>query len=94
MEWSAAQGLGSELTNAFRNGTFNLVFRHRYEFADDDGFEKNANVSTLRTRLLYSTAPVRDFALTVNLDNVSTIGPRDYNSTRNGKTDYPIIPDP
>ena len=89
-----AQGVGTEISRAFRDGEFSLDFRYRYEFADDEGFERHANASTLRTRLAYTSAAVRGFALTLNVDDVHAVGADNYNSTRNGKTDHPVIPDP
>ncbi len=55
---------------------------------------KNANASTLRTRLVYKSGEWRDLFITVNMDDVRTLLVNDYNSTRNGQTQYPIVADP
>ena len=89
-----AQGVGTEISRAFRDGEFSLDFRYRYEFVDQAGFPEDANASTLQTRLAYTSAPLRGFALTLNVDNVHAIGADDYNSTRNGKTRFPRVADP
>jgi len=91
---AGAQNLGTDIAQALKEGAFGLDLRYRYEFVDDEGFDRNANASTLRTRLAYTSAPVRGFAVTLNLDDVHVIGPDNYNSTRNAKTQYPLIPDP
>lgn len=95
--WAAdagAQNSGAELAQALRDGTFDLNFRYRYEFVDQADFARDANASTLWTRLIYESAAFRGFAVTLNLDDVHTIGANNYNSTRNGKIDYPLAPDP
>jgi hypothetical protein len=95
-----AESISSELANAFTSGSFNVNFRYRYEFVDRElnllgnPFEKNANASTLRTRLVYKSGEFKNTFLTLNMDNVSTIIANDYNSTRNGKTEYPAVADP
>jgi hypothetical protein len=56
--------------------------------------DKDANASTLRTRLVYKSAEFKDVFLTLNMDDVRPIVSTDFNDTRNGKTQYPIVPDP
>jgi len=80
--------------DAFRNGKFNIAFRYRFELVDQDGIGNNANASTLRTRLTYKTAPFRDWALLVEADDVRPVFGRDFNDTRNGRTNYPVVADP
>jgi len=91
---TGAQNVGSEISQALRDGEFGLDLRYRYEFVDDAGFGDNANASTLRTRLAYSSASFRGFTVDLNLDDVHIIGADNYNSTRNAKTQYPPVPDP
>jgi hypothetical protein len=95
-----AESTSTELANAFTNGSFNLNFRYRYEFVDQElnalgqPFQNDANASTLRTRLVYTSGSFMDTFLTLNMDNVTAIVADDYNSTRNGKTQYPVVADP
>jgi hypothetical protein len=97
---AGAENLGTQLTDAFKEGSFDLAFRYRYEFVNEDSFgpldpvTKNANASTLRTRLVYKTAPLFDTYLTVNMDDVRPVIGSDFNDTRNGKSQYPIVADP
>ena len=92
---SFAVDVGEELANMFKNGDFDVNFRYRYEWVDqDDNGKKSGNASTLRTRLVFKTAKWNDFDVTINMDDVRTIVADDYNSTRNGKTQYQTIADP
>jgi len=84
----------SDLQNAINNGTTDLNFRYRYELVDQDGIDKNAHASTLRTRLGFTSADFNGFYLKLEADNVSVVGNDLYNSTANQKTQYPVVADP
>jgi hypothetical protein len=75
-------------------GKVNFDFRYRYEFVDQDGIDKDAGASTLRSRLTYQSAELRGISFLAEFDNVSVIGSERYNSTENGKTQYPVVADP
>ena len=75
-------------------GTAAVDFRYRYETVDEDSFDDNAKGGTLRSRLTLTTATLQGFSSQLEADNVSNVGPDDYNSTENGKTEYPVIADP
>jgi len=97
MAWapaSLAENFGEELANMFTNGEFDVNFRYRYEFVDSDTALKNANASTLRTRLVFKTAKWNDFDVTINMDDVRPIVGHNFNDTRNGKTQYSVVADP
>jgi hypothetical protein len=100
---AAAEGPGENIAEAFKDGEFDVNFRYRYEFVDRDTprpglaadpVTKNANASTIRTRLVYKTAEWRKLFATVNMDDVRTVFVNDYNSTRNGQTQYAAVADP
>ena len=95
----AGQALGDEawtgdLNKMVTEGKINFDFRYRYEFVDQDGIDKDAGASTLRSRLTYQSADFRGFSFLTEFDNVSVIGSERYNSTENGKTQYPVVADP
>ena len=73
---------------------FDVNFRYRYEFVDQDGFTKDAHASTLRTRLAYQSRYFSNFGFLVEFDDVRSVGNDLYNSTRNGNTSRPIVADP
>jgi hypothetical protein len=90
----AGQGWGDQLSSMVKDGTASVDFRYRYEGVDEDGFANDAKASTLRTRLSLASAPLNGFSALLEMDDVRTIGPSDYNSTVNGKTQYPVVADP
>lgn len=84
----------SSIAQAFRDGAFDLALQYRYEHVDQAGFDANANASVLRTRLTYETARLHGFSLTLEVDDLRAIGADSFNSTRNGKTELPLVVDP
>lgn len=68
--------------------------RYRFENVDQDGIAKDANASTLRTKLGYKTGKLHDFSATLEFENVTDIGNDAFNDTVNGKTQYPVVADP
>ena len=89
-----AEGLTEELSKAVTDGSVKLDLRYRFENVDQDGKDKEANASTLRSRVTVQTAAVRGFTAGAEFDNVSEIGNDDYNSTANGNTARPVVADP
>jgi hypothetical protein len=87
---SAASSLGDWLAD----GTPVIDARARYEGVDDKSKTLFANAATLRLRLGYESAVWHGVAFAVDFDEVLDLGTTDHNSTRNGKTAYPTIPDP
>lgn len=80
---------------ALTGGKVHFDFRYRYEQVDQEGFEDDAYASTLRTRLNYTTAEWYGLTAMLEAANVLVVGQYDlYNSTTNGATDRPTVPDP
>lgn len=68
--------------------------RARYENVDDASkTPADATAGTLRARLGYETGAWNGLSLQADFDQIWLIG-GNYNSTRNGKTAYPVIADP
>jgi hypothetical protein len=82
------------LNKAVKEGSVKLDFRYRYEHVDQDGFDKEANASTLRSRLTLASGTVWGLSALAEIDNISNIGNDLYNSTENGKVQYPVVADP
>ncbi|MDE2488835.1 MAG: hypothetical protein KGO51_15695 [Alphaproteobacteria bacterium] len=75
------------------DGQWILDARLRSESVSQDGLPKDAEALTLRTRLGYETPAWKGLrALVEGEDVAALVG--DYNSTLNGKTAYPVVPDP
>jgi hypothetical protein len=50
---TAEDTTATDLSSMVTDGKVNFDFRYRYEFVDQDGIDKDANASTLRSRLSY-----------------------------------------
>lgn len=75
------------------HGDVILDARLRYETVSQNGFGKDAQALTLRTRLGYETPAWHGFKALAEGENVVAIADR-YNSTTNRKTTYPTVADP
>ena len=82
------------ISEAVSKGKATLAFRYRFEHVDQVGIPQKAKASTLRTRLGLETAEYRNFKLFLEFNNVSVIGDDEYNSTRNGRVEFPTVADP
>jgi len=92
---SVAASFAEQVADTFKNGEFDVNFRYRYEFVDQDSNgRRDANASTLRTRFVYKTAKWNDFDVTINMDDLRPIVASNFNDTRNGKTQYQTVADP
>ena len=92
---AAAPAAPASIADAITGGKAHLDFRYRFENVDQEPFSKDANASTLRSRLNYQTAEWQGLSAFVEADNVTVIGDDDaYNSTTNGVTDRPTVVDP
>ena len=82
------------LAEALRNGKTDVNARYRFESVDQDGLANDASASTVLGRLTWSSAAWGNVTAGIETDFVGVVGVDDYNSTTNGKTDYPIVADP
>lgn len=87
----AAQGTAPE---ANTDGKISLDLRYRFEYVDEDGFDNTARASLLRSRITMLSPEISGFSAGLEIDDVSNIGVDDYNSTENGKPEFPTIADP
>jgi len=67
--------------------------RLRHEQVDDDALAEDADALTLRTRLGWRSGAVNGFYGVVEVEDVRALVD-DYNSTANGRTQYPVVADP
>jgi len=86
--------LADSFTEALTGGTPKLDMRLRYENVNQDNSLKDAEALTLRTRLGYETGKYQEFKAYVEMENVTAVLDDDYNSTKNGKTQYSTVVDP
>lgn len=82
------------LAAAITGGRADIDLRARYENVDDASKLPIAQAGTLRARLGYETATWNNFQFAFDIDQIWTLGGATYNSTRNGKTVFPVVADP
>ncbi len=82
------------LVDALSNGDTNINVRYRLESVDQDGIDKNATASTVRTKLNYKTGTYKGFSAFAEFEHSFVLGSTHYNNTINGKTQYPVVADP
>ena len=90
----------SSFSEALAAGKTTFTLRYRFETVDQDGFDKDAEASTLRTTLSYGSAPYKGFRFFVEAENVAAVpDDDDYNnagagSLNNRVRDRPVVADP
>jgi len=90
----ADSGIMDDLNKAVSEGSVKFDFRYRLETVDQDGASDDATASTLRSRITFSSGTVKGFSAVAEVDNVSFLGNDSFNSTENGRTQYPVVADP
>jgi hypothetical protein len=84
---------GNSITEALSESTVKVNLRARYEGVDQDGIDKKAAALTLKSRITIATGSYSNFSLGLEVDKVDALVD-DYNSTKNGNTEYPVVVDP
>lgn len=84
----------SDVQNALVQGKTTLSMRYRFERVDQENIDKTASASTLLTRLNYKSANANGFFTVLEVDNVTSLGNENYNSTVNSHSQYPVVADP
>lgn len=74
---------------AIQEGQVNLDLRYRFEYVDQEGFDRDAEASTLRTRLGYRSADLHGFAGHVEFSDTRAVGFDNYQDA-----DTPVVADP
>ncbi|MEM9178265.1 MAG: hypothetical protein AAGA89_01075 [Pseudomonadota bacterium] len=67
--------------------------RLRYEGVDQDGIADTADALTYRLRAGFETGEIADTKFLIEFDHIEDIVD-DFNSTINGKTNFPVVADP
>ncbi|MFQ5660914.1 MAG: hypothetical protein ACE5GZ_10825 [Gammaproteobacteria bacterium] len=85
------------LINALTRGKIDLSLRYRYEHVDDNAAKDEADASTLRTTLGYTTGSFYDVSARILLQDVRDVGLDDFNDATgrpNAKTRFAVVADP
>ncbi|MCY4269683.1 MAG: alginate export family protein [Gammaproteobacteria bacterium] len=91
---ASGQETASSLGDAIANGEVGMVFRYRIETVDQAGFAEDALASVLKSRINFRPQDIGNLGFFFEVDNVSYLGEENFNSTRNGMTQYPLVADP
>ncbi|MDP1930344.1 MAG: hypothetical protein Q8L60_02685 [Gammaproteobacteria bacterium] len=93
---ASAQSLTEDIASMVSGGTTRIAMRYRFEDVEQDNALDNATASTLRTRLTFQSAVVNKFSVAIEVDNILTIGPDDYDSFALDKYrgNHSVIADP
>jgi hypothetical protein len=101
MTFMAASGVAGAATSSFADaltaGEAHVALRYRFEHVDQDNFTEQADASTLRLRLNYTTGEWRKFRMFAEFDYVGEVFVNDFNSgagTSPGRIQYPVVADP
>jgi hypothetical protein len=70
-----------------------LDVRLRLETVDDDAFTRNAEALTLRSRIGWRSGSVGGLYAVIEAEDVRALR-QHYNSTANGRSQYPVVVDP
>lgn len=92
-----AQADSATPVDALVNGDVDLNFRYRFENVDQDGIDKDADASTLKSRLTYTSGNWQGASLKLEFDHVTAVGnDENYRSLRNDvlPTQRPVVADP
>ena len=84
----------TSVSQMFTDGSASTSFRYRYEMVDQDGIDKDAGASTLKSRLTWKSAAYNGFTAGIEVDYVTVIGNESYKTPTNGNAGYPIVADP
>ena len=87
----------ADFADAVRETRPSAEIRYRLEAVDQQGMEKNARASTAKARLSWIVPAAQGFSAGLEGDYVFVVPPGSaerFNSTENGRTEYPVVADP
>jgi hypothetical protein len=93
----AEEGSGDRFWDTLSGGKFDFSTRYRYEHVDDDAATDNADASTIRTTLGYTTGKFHGFGLRLQGQDVRDVFVDDFNDATgrpNSKTNFAVVADP
>lgn len=94
---AGAAAPADDIATAITSGDAGLALRYRYEHVEQDGFERDADASTLRVRLNYGTGSYRGLNMFIEFDYVAELLADNFNSGGDTSPDrslYPVVADP
>lgn len=91
---SGAAMADASLLSALTEGSISLDARLRSEYVEQSSFSKDALATTLRMAPGYSSKSWQGFDARLELEGVIAANGNLYNSTGNGTSNRPVVPDP
>lgn len=91
--FTASAAYSENIGSALINGKPAVDIRIRYENVNQENSLLDADSLTIRTRVGYGTSEFHNIKLYAEIENVVDILD-DYNSTKNGNTQYSVVADP
>lgn len=83
-----------DVSALWRDAETRTQARYRFEHVDQQGFDRNAIASTVRLRIGLRTGTYRGLTFLVEGEGTALLGANNFNSTQNGFTNFPVVPDP
>ena len=85
----------ANLSEAVGNGSVKFQFRYRFENVDQDNSLKDADASTLKSRITFQSREFKKFTFLAEVDDVTAIGNDGYYSLRNDEAGQrSVVADP
>ena len=82
------------IIEALKAGKPLIDLRYRFETKMQEGFAEDAVANTVRTRFGFETGEIYNLKVLVEFENVFSIGDDSFNSTTNGRSQFPVVADP
>ncbi len=89
----AESAVADGVKTALSESKIGVNFRLRYENVDQTGVAKNADAFTLKSRFTATSGSYQGWSVGTEVDNITAVVDN-YNSTANGKAEYPVVADP
>jgi hypothetical protein len=94
MLFGHAARAGEDIRDLLLKGKPVLDLRYRFEFVDQDNLSRDAKAHTLRTRAGFETGRFHGLGAGADFEWIEAVGSENFNSTVNGKTQFPVVVDP
>jgi hypothetical protein len=85
-----------QLSTLMTEGKTELALRYRFEYVDQDDFDRDAKASTLRTRLAFESGEIMNMNFRIEVDDIREVIWRDFNAGEGNtpnRTQYPVVAD-
>jgi hypothetical protein len=91
---AASPVAAEDATDFFEDGKASLDLRYRFETVEQDDKPQTADANTIRVRLDLASGEVAGFSGRPQADHIEALGNPQYDDTRNGQVQYPVVADP